>query len=196
MKSIYRTALDGSVSVAMLAVCRSPTERQKSIKQNFSEAGCSLGSMIRPPMAKRSKVRSERRHIDFRGGWPIRRGARAVRYSQNRFRNNRNTETPDENKAVVQASLALFGTYKVNKDGTMTLRIDRSSFPNWNGTDQSRTVTTLTDKELTWHNPAPSHRRNDGDRLATHQIRRPPLYGTSFRSSATSASNPDRYGVV
>jgi hypothetical protein len=68
--------------------------------------------------------------------------------------NNRNTGTADENKSVVQGSLTLFGTYKVTSDGTMTLHVERSTFPNWNGTDQSRTITSLTATELKWHNPA------------------------------------------
>ncbi len=67
--------------------------------------------------------------------------------------NNRNTGSPDENKAVVQASLAFFGTYTVGKDGTLTLHMERSTFPNWNGTDQMRTITSLTAHELKWHNP-------------------------------------------
>jgi Lipocalin-like domain len=69
--------------------------------------------------------------------------------------NNRNTGSPDENKAIIQGSLAYSGTYTVNaKDGTVTLRIERSTFPNWNGTDQKRTITALTANELKWHNPA------------------------------------------
>jgi hypothetical protein len=67
--------------------------------------------------------------------------------------NNRNTGTPDENKAVIQGSLSLFGTYTINNDGALTLHIDRSTFPNWNGTDQKRAITSLTGNELKWHNP-------------------------------------------
>ncbi|HLJ20575.1 MAG TPA: lipocalin-like domain-containing protein [Stellaceae bacterium] len=64
--------------------------------------------------------------------------------------NNRMTGTADENKAVVQGSLAIFGTYKVAKDGTLTLHIERSSYANWSGTDQVRVVTSLTPSELKW----------------------------------------------
>jgi hypothetical protein len=68
---------------------------------------------------------------------------------------NRNTGTSDENKAIVQGSLAFYGTYTVNsKDGTVTFHIERSTFPNWNGTDQQRAITLLSAKELKWHNPA------------------------------------------
>jgi lipocalin-like protein len=64
--------------------------------------------------------------------------------------NNRNTGTADENKAVVQGSLTIFGTYKTAKDGTLTLHVERCSYPNWSGTDQTRVVTSLTASELKW----------------------------------------------
>jgi hypothetical protein len=70
--------------------------------------------------------------------------------------NNRSTGSPDENKAVIQGSLTLFGTYTVTDDGALTLRMERSTFPNWNGTDQKRTITSLTANELKWHNPGAS----------------------------------------
>jgi len=67
--------------------------------------------------------------------------------------NNRNTGSSDENKAVVQGSVMFFGTYTVSEDGTLTLHIERSTFPNWNGTVHTRTITSLTADELKWHNP-------------------------------------------
>jgi hypothetical protein len=71
--------------------------------------------------------------------------------------NNRNTGSADENKAVVQGSLAIYGTYTMSpKDGTITLHVDRSSYPNWNAGDQRRTVTSLTATDLKWDIPAPS----------------------------------------
>jgi hypothetical protein len=70
--------------------------------------------------------------------------------------NNRNTGTGDENKAVVQGSLAIYGTYKINNDGTLTLHMERSTFPNWNGGDQKRIVTALTASEMKFQIPAPS----------------------------------------
>jgi hypothetical protein len=65
--------------------------------------------------------------------------------------------TPEENKAILHGSLLLFGTYSLDEaDGTLTLHMERSSFPNWNGTDQKRVITSLTANELKWHNPAAS----------------------------------------
>jgi hypothetical protein len=61
--------------------------------------------------------------------------------------NNRSTGTPDENKATVQGSLSLFGTYSV--DGkVITYKIEGSSYPNWTGTEQKRNVTSFTGDEL------------------------------------------------
>ena len=71
--------------------------------------------------------------------------------------NNRNTGTADENKAAVQGTISYFGTYSVNQgDGTLMLHVERSSFPNWNGTDQQRLITSLSAQELKYTNPAAS----------------------------------------
>jgi hypothetical protein len=70
--------------------------------------------------------------------------------------NNRNTATPEEGKAIVQNSLILYGTYSFDSAGMLILHVDRSTFPNWNGTDQKRKITSLTANELKWHNPAAS----------------------------------------
>ena len=70
--------------------------------------------------------------------------------------NNRNEGTPEENKAVVQGSIAHFGTYTVNEaDKTITFHIETSTFPNWNGTEQKRPFT-VTGDELKWTTPASS----------------------------------------
>ena len=54
--------------------------------------------------------------------------------------NNRMIGTPEENKAVSQGVVAYFGTYTVDEPShVVTLHIEQSSFPNWNGTDQKRT---------------------------------------------------------
>jgi hypothetical protein len=70
--------------------------------------------------------------------------------------NNRLDGTADENKAVVQGSLAHFGRYSVNEaERTLILHMEGSTFPNWNGTDQRRTFTVSGD-ELRWSTPAAS----------------------------------------
>jgi Lipocalin-like domain len=62
--------------------------------------------------------------------------------------NNRMLGTAEENKAVVQGMVAHFGKYSVNQaDLTVTFHIERSSFPNWEGTEQ-RLPFTITGDQL------------------------------------------------
>jgi hypothetical protein len=69
--------------------------------------------------------------------------------------NKRDMGTPEENKAIVQGSISYYGTYKLNgKD--LVLHIEACSFPNWSGTDQTRTNVILTADQLTYTNTAPS----------------------------------------
>ncbi len=64
--------------------------------------------------------------------------------------------TPEENKAVVQGSIATFGTYTVDETKkTYTLKYDGSSFPNRTGIEQARPFTIAGD-ELKVSNPATS----------------------------------------
>ena len=53
--------------------------------------------------------------------------------------NNRMVGTPQEYEAISHGVVAYFGTYTVSEpDRIVTLHIERSSFPNWDGTDQQR----------------------------------------------------------
>jgi hypothetical protein len=69
--------------------------------------------------------------------------------------NNRATGTADENKAAVAGANAFFGTYTLDEAAkTLTLRVEASTYPNLEGTQQKRTITSLTaGDELTWSNP-------------------------------------------
>ena len=51
--------------------------------------------------------------------------------------NNRRSATAEEAKAIVAATIAHFGTYSVN-DAIRVFKIERASFPNWNGIEQRR----------------------------------------------------------
>ena len=68
--------------------------------------------------------------------------------------NNRSTGSPEENKAVVQGSIATFGTYSVAGSDLM-IKIEHSTFPNWIGADQKRTIA-ITGDQLKWTNAAGS----------------------------------------
>ncbi len=53
--------------------------------------------------------------------------------------NNRIAGSPEEYEAIAHGVVAYFGTYTVNEaDHIVTLHIERSSFPNWEATDQQR----------------------------------------------------------
>ena len=70
--------------------------------------------------------------------------------------NNRLTGTVEENKAVVQGSINYFGTYAINPDGgSVTFHIIGSSFPNWTGTDQKRTIK-ISGDQMKYTNPEAS----------------------------------------
>ncbi len=69
---------------------------------------------------------------------------------------NRATGTSEENKAVVQGSIAHFGTYSVSEDNkTLIFRIESSTFPNWSGAEQKRPFT-ITGDELKYTVPSAS----------------------------------------
>src|ERR1019366_1179308 len=68
--------------------------------------------------------------------------------------NNKNTGTDAENKAVVQGIIANFGTYKVDeKDHSASVHYIGSSYSNWVGTDQKRSIA-FTGDQMTWIDPA------------------------------------------
>jgi hypothetical protein len=68
--------------------------------------------------------------------------------------NNRTKGTPEENQAVVQGSIAYFGTYSVlsEKDKTVTLHIEGSTLPNWDGQEQKRVIS-VTGEKMNLVNP-------------------------------------------
>jgi hypothetical protein len=71
--------------------------------------------------------------------------------------NSRVTGTPDENKAVVQGTHALFGTYTVDESKKMIVyKVESSTFPNWIGLVQERPVVSITTDELVHTNAGAS----------------------------------------
>jgi Lipocalin-like domain len=55
--------------------------------------------------------------------------------------------TPEENAAVVQGTIAYFGTYSVSaEDRLLTAHVEGSTFPNWVGTDQKHLFTIIGDE--------------------------------------------------
>ena len=59
--------------------------------------------------------------------------------------------TAEENKAVVQGSIAYFGTYAIDEPrGTISLRDDGSTYPNWDGDTQERLVSISGNEVNSW----------------------------------------------
>ena len=69
---------------------------------------------------------------------------------------SRTKGTPEENKAVVDGSIAHFGTYTVDDGGkAISFNVKMSTFPNWDGTSQKRALKVAGDT-LTYTVTAPS----------------------------------------
>jgi hypothetical protein len=71
--------------------------------------------------------------------------------------NNRMTGTSDENRAIVQGSIAYYGTYTIDEATlVVTVRIEGSTFPNFAGATQIR-ILSFGDDEVTYVVPKPSN---------------------------------------
>jgi hypothetical protein len=69
---------------------------------------------------------------------------------------NRMKGTAEENKAVLDGSVTHYGRYTIDDGGkTLTMHIEVSSFPNWDGTTQIRPLKVSGD-QLTYTVPTPS----------------------------------------
>lgn len=69
--------------------------------------------------------------------------------------NNRTTGTADENRAIVQGSLAYFGTYSL-AEKVIKMHVDGGTWPGWTGTDIERLISVFSGDELKWTDPTPS----------------------------------------
>ena len=80
-----------------------------------------------------------------------------MRASLPKFASNaRPKGTPEENKAVVDGSIAHFGRYTIDdKDSTITFHVESSTFPNWDREAQKRPFT-LKGDELSYKVPTAS----------------------------------------
>jgi hypothetical protein len=62
--------------------------------------------------------------------------------------------TPEESKAVARGVLSFYGTYSVNEaDKMFIFKIERSSYPNQNGTEAKRVIQSLSAAELKFSTP-------------------------------------------
>lgn len=68
---------------------------------------------------------------------------------------NRQETTPEQAKAIVLGSLAMFGTYAVDEQAsTINVHFLASTFAGFTGTDGKRVVTKATPDEITFSNAA------------------------------------------
>jgi Lipocalin-like domain len=68
--------------------------------------------------------------------------------------NDRAAGTPEEYKDAIMCTSAHFGHYAVDAEkGTISFRVDRASFPNWDDTTRVTTFT-LAGDTLTWRTPS------------------------------------------
>jgi hypothetical protein len=66
--------------------------------------------------------------------------------------NNRMQGTAEENKAIVQGSIAYFGTYSV-VDKVLIQKVEGSTWPSWIGTDQKRPIISFMGDDMKMANP-------------------------------------------
>jgi hypothetical protein len=67
---------------------------------------------------------------------------------------NRLQATPEEYAGIMRGTIAQFGTYTVDEEkNTFTMKFAASTFPNWDGIEQTRTIDKLTDDEMINTNP-------------------------------------------
>jgi hypothetical protein len=65
------------------------------------------------------------------------------------------SKTTSEEGGLIVESIAYYGTYTLNEEmKVISLHLDASTFPNQVGTDQKRTITSLTADELKYRSPA------------------------------------------
>jgi hypothetical protein len=84
--------------------------------------------------------------------------------------NNRFAGTAEDNKAIVAGTLAFFGTYSIDKvKRPLTFNIEGATFPNAEGTAQTRTIDMLAIDEFRNTNPDASR---DGPVVAMNVCRR------------------------
>ena len=79
---------------------------------------------------------------------------------------NRLQATPEEYAGIMRGTIAQFGTYTVDEEKkTVTMTFTASTFPNWDGVSQTRTIDKLTETEFRNTNPGAAR---DGPALAAN----------------------------
>jgi Flp pilus assembly pilin Flp len=159
MKKIYGTALAALVAVALVAFASHGGDRNQkksSLTQQVQGSWTMVSNVLDQggnktdpygPAAKGSVMLTSNGRVML-----IITRADVPKFASN----NRTTGTPEENKAAVAGSIAYFGTYTVNDaDKMLLMHLEGSTYPNWVGTDQKRTLD-LSGDEMKFINQNPS----------------------------------------
>ena len=158
MKRIYRTALPALAAVALVAFASHGGGNQKtgSLQQQVQGTWTMVSNVL-----DQGGNKTEPYGTGAKGSVILTKDGRVMliitRADIPKFAsNNRTTGTPEENKAAVAGSIAYFGTYTVNDaDKMLVMHLDGSTYPNWVGTDQKRTLE-LSGDEMKFINQNPS----------------------------------------
>lgn len=69
--------------------------------------------------------------------------------------NNRFAGTAEENKAIVQGTLAYFGIYSL-ENIIIKMHVEGGTWPGWTGSALERHIILLTEDEMKWTDPSPT----------------------------------------
>jgi Lipocalin-like domain len=139
--------------------------QQKSLKEQLVGTWTLVSSdQVRPDGTKLQQFRSDPKGInvfDANGRFFV-----MIASAHNlQIASNGRSQTNFEEDDLIVESIAYYGTYTVNEDvKVISLHLDASTFPNQVGTDQKRTITSLTADELKYSSPA----AKSGDQV--HQV--------------------------
>ena len=150
MKSTYRLALAVAAS-SSLALATSQAVAQQASKQIVG--GWTLVSAHNEKDGKKTEPFGSQPHGYMTFSEDGRFSFQIYGQGMKKFAaNERMKATPEEAQSVVHNSIAYFGTYKLNDDGTMDWKIEQSTFPNQLGRPAKRQVK-ISGDELTLTNP-------------------------------------------
>ena len=158
MKTIGMTALAALAAVALVSFASRGESNEKtgSLTQRLQGSWTMVSNVL-----DQGGTKTEPYGADAKGSVILTSNGRVIlvitRADVPKFAsNNRTTGTAEENKAAVAGSIAYFGTYTVNDaDKMLVMHLDGSTYPNWVGTDQKRTLE-LSGDEMKFINQAPS----------------------------------------
>jgi hypothetical protein len=150
MRAIYRmalTAFTGLVLAVALASNGIAQQQTKSVKGQLVGTWLLVSEITTFPDGRRVEGFGGNQKgilmFDSTGHYSSQlTGDSRIKFASTRFQG-----TPEENKGVSMGSLGHFGSYDAVGD-TLTFHVERSSYPNWDGTDQKWSINALVGNEL------------------------------------------------